>query len=89
MIKRTIATLAALTALAAPGCGSSTVTIHGTLGLWNHDHLTAGGTTFYSCDMPFTISGVPSEPRYGLQVAGVPGTTWTTATTVTLTVNQS
>lgn len=51
----------------------------GTLGQWNRDTGKASGVTAYRCDMPFTVSGVPAEPRYGLQVAGVTGTSWVTS----------
>lgn len=61
-----------------------------TLGTWQHDHATYQGITDYGCHMPFTMTGVPSEPRYGFQVQGVPGTSWVTnATDVSLTVSQS
>ena len=50
----------------------------GTLGTWRTGTTSAGGLTLYTCTMPFTISSVPSEPRYGFSITGVPGTTWVT-----------
>lgn len=60
----------------------------GELGLWKHDHSSIGGTTIYQCDMPFMIKDVPSEPRYGFQINGVPGTIWESSTTVSLDVSS-
>jgi hypothetical protein len=57
----------------------------GTLGEWAHSAVTASGATVYQCEMPFTIKNVPSEPRYGFSVNGVPGTLW--QTTVSSPVN--
>ncbi len=45
----------------------------GTLGAWSHEHMKIGGTTVYSCIMPFTISGVSTQSRYGFRINGVPG----------------
>jgi hypothetical protein len=60
-----------------------------TLGTWRHDHADLGGTTVYACDMPFTVTNVPAEARYGYQLAGVPGTTWRTGNSVSLTVTST
>jgi hypothetical protein len=49
------------------------------LGLWKSGHVTVSGLTIFTCLMPFSMSGVPSEPRYGFQIAGVPGTLWETS----------
>jgi hypothetical protein len=50
-----------------------------TLGLWSPASIVVSGTRVYSCAMPFTIKGVPSQARYGFQVNGVPGTIWKTS----------
>lgn len=50
----------------------------GTLGRWVDTSVTARGLKVYQCDMPFTISNVPSEQRYGFAINGVPGTMWET-----------
>lgn len=50
----------------------------GTLGMPSNTHSQVGGTTTYTCDMPFTIKNVPHESRYGFQINGVPGTIWNT-----------
>jgi hypothetical protein len=51
----------------------------GTLGRWVDTSVTAQGLKVYRCDMPFTISSVPSEQRYGFAISGVPGTMWETS----------
>lgn len=51
----------------------------GTLGQWADTSMTAQGLKVYACDMPFTISNVPSEQRYGFAINGVPGTMWETS----------
>lgn len=57
----------------------------GSLGYWTGASVTASGLKLWTCPEPFTIKGVPSEPRYGFQVNGVPGTIWeTSVTNVTL-----
>jgi hypothetical protein len=48
----------------------------GTLGRWLDTTVTAHGLKVYQCNMPFTISNVPSEQRYGFLIKGVPGTMW-------------
>jgi hypothetical protein len=55
---------------------SGTVIGTAALGLWSRQRVSAGGLTLYTCVMPFTITGVPSEQRYGFAIAGVPGTQW-------------
>ena len=50
----------------------------GTLGQWNRDTVNAGGVKVYRCDMPFTVSGVPAQQRYGFQVGGAGAVTWET-----------
>ncbi len=50
-----------------------------TLGLWSPSSIVVSGAKVYSCAMPFTIKGVPSQARYGFQVNGVPGTIWKTS----------
>jgi len=49
-----------------------------TLGTWSHKTATSGGLTMYPCWEPFTITVPAGESRYGFQIAGVPGTIWTT-----------
>lgn len=51
----------------------------GTLGQWADTTVTAQGLKVYPCNMPFTISNVPSEQRYGFAINGVPGTMWETS----------
>jgi hypothetical protein len=50
----------------------------GTLGAWSHATTTASGVTMYPCWMPFTITGTPTEPRYGFAINNVPGKIWVT-----------
>lgn len=50
----------------------------GTLGPWSHQTVEVSGLTFYPCEMPFTVTGLPSESRYGFSVNGVNGTIWET-----------
>jgi hypothetical protein len=50
----------------------------GTLGPWSHQTATASGLTMFPCWMPFVMRNVPTEPRYGFSVNGVPGTIWMT-----------
>jgi len=50
-----------------------------TLGLWSPASIVVSGTRVYSCAMPFTVKGVPSQARYGFRVNGVPGTIWKTS----------
>lgn len=38
-----------------------------TLGTWSHAHFAISGVQDYLCIMPFTMTGVAGEPRYGLQ----------------------
>jgi hypothetical protein len=61
------------------------------LGLWKTGTVTVSGLTIYTCLMPFTMSGVTSEPRYGFQISGVPGTIWENSVTgkVALSVSGS
>lgn len=53
----------------------------GTLGTWSRASVKASGLTLYTCAMPFTITGVPPEPRYGFSVNGITGTIWKTSLT--------
>lgn len=91
------ATSYAACSLASPAPGSQvTVTDPsgkvigtGTLGFWSNANTTVSGTTVYPCEMPFTIQGVSSEPRYGFHIDGVPGTIWeTTISHVSLDVSS-
>ena len=49
------------------------------LGPWSHRTIRTAGLTLYPCDMSFVIRNVPSEPRYGFKINGVPGTIWFTS----------
>lgn len=51
----------------------------GTLGQWNRDTVNVAGTTVYRCDMPFTVTGVPPQQRYGFQATGSSAVTWETS----------
>ena len=57
---------------------SSKVIGNSTLATWSHKTATSGGLTMYPCWEPFTIKVPSGESRYGFQIAGVPGTIWTT-----------
>lgn len=48
----------------------------GVLGPWRRDTAEVAGLKVYRCDMPFTVTGVPAQQRYGFRVAGMPGTVW-------------
>jgi hypothetical protein len=62
-----------------------------TLGTWSRATVRVSGLTLNTCQMPFTMTGVPAETRYGFQVANVPGTTWINdiSKPVTLSVSSS
>ena len=63
----------------------------GTLGTWTRTHVSADAVTGFACDMPFTMTGVPAEQRYGFRINGVPGTIWMTSVSrlVTLSVKSA
>ena len=49
------------------------------LGLWSHRTIRTAGLTLYPCGMSFVMKNVPSEPRYGFKINGVPSTIWFTS----------
>lgn len=61
----------------------------GTLGQWRHDTVKVSGVTVYRCDMPFTVTGVPPQQRYGIQAAGSAGTTWVTSVSGPVSIDAS
>lgn len=50
-----------------------------TLGEWSHASAMVEGVTAYTCDMPFTMTNVPAETRYGFSIDNVPGKIWVTS----------
>ena len=61
------------------------------LGTWSTTRVSAAGLTLYTCRMPFTMTGVPGEQRYGFEINNVPGKIWMTKVSqlVTLDVSSS